>query len=643
MPAAMRQAYATQGSIALPLEEHLSKTDWKTMSAKAFMKKYGDDVLALYNLPTEEEMANADADDEDEDDGDDEDGMDEDEDPYSMLLHPSPANSLHCHCSSTTSGPAPRCARATTSCCSGAESGPRPCLTRGACPDRRRTGTGWKKTMSGRRELHGHGTGSVAHAAGGSSEGTLIVLAHRAERGAARVRRVIAAHWLLRPGISETKQEQMGPRTGSSCRSMQRLARVVHALDSSRECTIYDHRVKPGPAPQSSGLLRRGPSDGGVTRGTYLLHLLSDPVARRTSACAAAQRTASARCRARSSQTLDSATSAARTSCSIGVVLSYADQDFSMKHGGRRTAGGRGGRSAGARGTGRHGPESGGAVRRRLPGWCAGGVSLRCSPTSRSRRTPLGGGGGSLTLSTPEVKYAYWSYCGCSSWYGGNGLHGVSGYTYRWGATHELSGGGGSASEYRWHAREWGGVWHRRVVVPEALVVEYARAAAVSVPCARTSRERARRTRISWCSDNAIEKLKMTTPKIAALAMKFMMLGRRSRHKASCRAWPLSFQVKRSPKSMSMRFALASSIMPEVMMGVMPSAMSVPRLDARMTRIQYSGSDESDDMIRRRNFWQYRKERPDERLRSRTGKKVSSNGGLSDGGHTAAQRREGLQ
>lgn len=30
--------------------------------------------------------------------------------------------------------------------------------------------------------------------------------------------------------------------------------------------------------------------------------------------------------------------------------------------------------------------------------------------------------------------------------------------------------------------------------------------------------------------------------------------------------------------------------MPEVMMGVMPSSMSVPRFDARMTRIQYSGS-----------------------------------------------------
>lgn len=36
---------------------------------------------------------------------------------------------------------------------------------------------------------------------------------------------------------------------------------------------------------------------------------------------------------------------------------------------------------------------------------------------------------------------------------------------------------------------------------------------------------------------------------------------------------------------------------PEVMIGVIPSSMSVPRLNARMTRIQYSGSDKSEDMI----------------------------------------------
>ena len=38
-------------------------------------------------------------------------------------------------------------------------------------------------------------------------------------------------------------------------------------------------------------------------------------------------------------------------------------------------------------------------------------------------------------------------------------------------------------------------------------------------------------------------------------------------------------------------------IIPEVMMGVIPSSMRVPRLEARMTRIQYNGSDESEDMI----------------------------------------------
>lgn len=38
-------------------------------------------------------------------------------------------------------------------------------------------------------------------------------------------------------------------------------------------------------------------------------------------------------------------------------------------------------------------------------------------------------------------------------------------------------------------------------------------------------------------------------------------------------------------------------IIPLVTMGVMPSSMSVPRFEARMTRIQYSGSADSDDMI----------------------------------------------
>lgn len=37
--------------------------------------------------------------------------------------------------------------------------------------------------------------------------------------------------------------------------------------------------------------------------------------------------------------------------------------------------------------------------------------------------------------------------------------------------------------------------------------------------------------------------------------------------------------------------------MPDVTMGEIPSSMSVPRLDARMTRIQYSGSELSLDMM----------------------------------------------
>ena len=38
-------------------------------------------------------------------------------------------------------------------------------------------------------------------------------------------------------------------------------------------------------------------------------------------------------------------------------------------------------------------------------------------------------------------------------------------------------------------------------------------------------------------------------------------------------------------------------IIPEVTMGPMPSSMSVPRLEAMMTRSQYMGSDESEDMM----------------------------------------------
>lgn len=38
-------------------------------------------------------------------------------------------------------------------------------------------------------------------------------------------------------------------------------------------------------------------------------------------------------------------------------------------------------------------------------------------------------------------------------------------------------------------------------------------------------------------------------------------------------------------------------IMPLVTIGLIPNSISVPRFDARMTRIQNRGSDESDDMI----------------------------------------------
>lgn len=45
-------------------------------------------------------------------------------------------------------------------------------------------------------------------------------------------------------------------------------------------------------------------------------------------------------------------------------------------------------------------------------------------------------------------------------------------------------------------------------------------------------------------------------------------------------------------------------IIPEVMMGEIPSSMRVPRFEARMTRIQKSGSDESEDMIPYRGIWE---------------------------------------
>ncbi|KAJ6612421.1 hypothetical protein B0H10DRAFT_2223150 [Mycena sp. CBHHK59/15] len=43
--------------VALPLAMHLDKTDWKTMPRCEFMNKYGNDILDLYSIPTDEEMA----------------------------------------------------------------------------------------------------------------------------------------------------------------------------------------------------------------------------------------------------------------------------------------------------------------------------------------------------------------------------------------------------------------------------------------------------------------------------------------------------------------------------------------------------------------------------------------------------------
>jgi hypothetical protein len=52
-------------------------------------------------------------------------------------------------------------------------------------------------------------------------------------------------------------------------------------------------------------------------------------------------------------------------------------------------------------------------------------------------------------------------------------------------------------------------------------------------------------------------------------------------------------------KSTSTRFAPARScmIIPEVTTGPIPSSMRVPRLEAMMTRSQYIGSEESEDMM----------------------------------------------
>ena len=44
--------------------------------------------------------------------------------------------------------------------------------------------------------------------------------------------------------------------------------------------------------------------------------------------------------------------------------------------------------------------------------------------------------------------------------------------------------------------------------------------------------------------------------------------------------------------------AMSCTIIPDVMIGLIPRSMRVLRLEARMTRIQYTGSNELENMIR---------------------------------------------
>ncbi|KAJ7855345.1 hypothetical protein B0H13DRAFT_1903173 [Mycena leptocephala] len=55
LPAKMRFEYAQNG-VALPLIHLHGNTDYKMMNNDAFMAAYGNDVLALYNIPTTQEM-----------------------------------------------------------------------------------------------------------------------------------------------------------------------------------------------------------------------------------------------------------------------------------------------------------------------------------------------------------------------------------------------------------------------------------------------------------------------------------------------------------------------------------------------------------------------------------------------------------
>lgn len=84
-----RARYVNTG-VAFPLADFAfdeAHVEWKTMGKKDFMEKYGDDVLAQYDVPTQEEMdtiPDSDVDDDEEveinlEDTDDEAEMDVDD------------------------------------------------------------------------------------------------------------------------------------------------------------------------------------------------------------------------------------------------------------------------------------------------------------------------------------------------------------------------------------------------------------------------------------------------------------------------------------------------------------------------------------------------------------------------------------
>ncbi|KAJ7085457.1 hypothetical protein B0H15DRAFT_738188, partial [Mycena belliarum] len=64
LPKSLRAKYRNKG-IGLPFPDHWAADDWKRLSDTDFMEKYGKHVLALYRIPTEEEMENVAEDDAD--------------------------------------------------------------------------------------------------------------------------------------------------------------------------------------------------------------------------------------------------------------------------------------------------------------------------------------------------------------------------------------------------------------------------------------------------------------------------------------------------------------------------------------------------------------------------------------------------